>query len=137
MSTVRDRASKVPSPTQATDRAADRVARRVLRVGAAPAKVDEDEVYRSFSLAMVLSGLRCTLSYVILPFVLPALGVLPGVGPWIGIPVGVVALVFDVRGLRRFWIFGHRWRWPMTVLYVLVMMMVSALVGVDVAHIVH
>lgn len=136
MSTLQGRASEVQASRSSVDGRADRIARRVLRVGAAPAKVDEDEVYRSFSLAMVLSGLRCTLSYVILPFVLPALGVLPGVGPWIGIPVGVVALVFDVRGLRRFWVFGHRWRWPMTLLYVLVMMMVSALVGVDVAAIV-
>lgn len=136
MSTLQGRASEVQASRSSVDGRADRIARRVLRVGVAPAKVDEDEVYRSFSLAMVLSGLRCTLSYVILPFVLPALGVLPGVGPWIGIPVGVVALVFDVRGLRRFWVFGHRWRWPMTLLYVLVMMMVSALVGVDVAAIV-
>lgn len=79
---------------------------------------------------MLLSGLRCTLSYVILPFVIPALGLgaMAKVGPEIGIPIGVVALFFDVKGIRRFWVAGHKWRWQMTFIYLAVIGLVTYLV---------
>lgn len=87
-----------------------------------------------FSFAMVISALRCTLSYVILPFVLPALGLgaTVGLGPYFGIPIGVAALYFDIKGIRRFWVAGHRLRWQMTVIYLLVIGLVLSLVIGDV-----
>ncbi len=76
---------------------------------------------------MLLSALRCLLSYVILPVVTPVLGVAASVGPYIGIPVALVALVFDIKGVRRFWLANHRWKWSMTVLYAAVIAMVLGL----------
>ena len=86
---------------------------------------------------MVISGLRCLLSYVVLPFVAPAVGAATGVEPYLGIPISIVALVFDVRGLRRFWIADHRYRWHMTVVYLAVMGLVTALLIGDIAKLVH
>jgi hypothetical protein len=108
--------------------------RRLLRVPEGPARVREDAVYGVFSTSVVLSGLRCLLSYVVLPFVTPLLGAAAGAAPAIGIPVGLVALIFDVKGARRFWLAGHRWRWPMTGLYAIVTILVAVLVGIDAAH---
>ncbi|SHE89865.1 hypothetical protein SAMN02745225_01942 [Ferrithrix thermotolerans DSM 19514] len=111
--------------------AADVAVCKLLRVSKVQATASsEEKAQRLFSVAMVISGLRCILSYVILPFVLPALGlgVTAGVGPLIGIPVGLVALAFDVRGVRRFWIAGHKWRWQMTAIYTSVMALVTYLV---------
>ena len=86
---------------------------------------------------MVISGLRCLLSYVLLPFVGPAVGAAAGVEPYLGIPISVIALVFDVRGLRRFWIADHRYRWQMTAIYLAVMGLVSALLIGDIGRLVH
>lgn len=83
---------------------------------------------------MLISAFRCLLSYIVLPVITPALGVAAGAGPAIGIPVGVLALVFDVMGIRRFWVARHRLRWPMTAIYLAVMAMVSVLLGRDIAH---
>ncbi len=83
---------------------------------------------------MVISGLRCLLSYLVLPILTPALGAAAGVGPIIGIPIAVVALVFDVRGIRRFWLADHRWRWPITVVYLAVMGLVASLLATDITH---
>jgi len=89
-----------------------------------------DEAHRLFSSSMLLSALRCLLSYVILPVVTPILGVAASVGPYIGIPVALVALVFDIKGVRRFWLANHHWKWPMTALYAAVILLVlSLLVG--------
>ncbi len=113
---------------------ADAVARRLLRIpDQVAARGTRSDPEGLFSLAMIISGLRCTLSYVILPFLLPALGLgaVAGLGPEIGIPVGVVALYFDVKGIRRFWLAGHRLRWQMTLIYLAVIGLVLYLVIVD------
>ncbi len=113
---------------------ADVVARWLLRIPDRQApRATRSDPEHLFSLAMVISGLRCTLSYVILPFLLPALGLgaVAGLGPEIGIPVGVVALYFDIKGIRRFWLAGHRLRWQMTLIYLAVIGLVLYLVITD------
>ena len=97
---------------------------------------EEAAAQRLFNVSMVLSGLRCLLSYVILPIVTPALGEAARVGPIVGVPIAVVALVFDVMAVRRFWAADHRWRWGISLIYVVVMSMVLALLVGDVVHLV-
>ncbi|HTT85720.1 MAG TPA: hypothetical protein VMF60_00005, partial [Acidimicrobiales bacterium] len=75
---------------------ADLAMRRILCVPAQPAPVDDDAVHRMFSLSITVSALRCLLSYVVFPVLSPALGFAAGVGPAVGIPIAVLALVFDV-----------------------------------------
>lgn len=120
----------------ATETRSDVAMKRLLRVPEPTEASESSETEREqsaerlFSFAMLLSGLRCTLSYVILPFVIPALGLgaTARVGPEIGIPIGVVALFFDVKGIRRFWVAGHKWRWQMTFIYLAVIGLVTYLV---------
>src|ERR1700679_1786067 len=106
--------------------AADRTMRRLLRVPDQRPAASEDSAHRIFSISIVLSALRCLLTYIILPVLTPLLGAATSVGPEIGIPLAVVALVFDVRGIRRFWLADHRWRWQMTGVYTVVMAFVIA-----------
>lgn len=115
---------------------ADTAMRRLLCIPADPPAVGEDAVHRMFSLSIVVSALRCLLSYVVFPIASPALGVATGVGPAIGIPIAVLALAFDVVGIRRFWLNDHRWRWAMTLLYAAVMVLVSVLLVGDVVALV-
>jgi hypothetical protein len=112
---------------------ADRFARWALRVRD---PVDGQEVHNLFSASMALSGTRCLLSYIVLPVLAPWLGTLPFIGPAIGIPVGVVALVFDVRAMRRFFASDHRWRWVAAVVYLAVMAMVASLVFRDISRLI-
>jgi hypothetical protein len=110
---------------------ADRFARWALRVRE---PVDGQEVHNIFSASMALSGTRCVLSYIVLPVLAPWLGALPFIGPAIGIPVGLLALVFDVRAMRRFFQADHRWRWVAAVVYLAVMAMVATLVFRDISR---
>jgi hypothetical protein len=112
---------------------ADRFARWALRVRE-PAS--GQEVHNIFSASMALSGTRCLLSYIVLPLLTPWLGALPFVGPAIGIPVGVLALVFDVRAMRRFFQTDHRWRWVAAAVYLAVMAMVATLVFRDISRLI-
>jgi hypothetical protein len=115
---------------------ADQTMRRLLRVPDDRAPIDESETHRIFSASIFLSALRCLLSYIVLPVVLPAIGLARGVGPWIGIPIGLLALVFDYRGIRRFWLADHRQRWAFSALYAVVGVMVFTLVVVDIVDVI-
>jgi hypothetical protein len=67
--------------------------------------------------------------------VLPIVGLAPGIGPIIGIPIGVLALTFDYLGIRRFWLADHRQRWAFTALYAVVGTMVLILLIVDIVDV--
>lgn len=105
--------------------------RRVLRIPEQPV-MTATEAERSFSFALLLSATRCIVGYGIMPVALPLLALAPGIEPWIDIPIGLVALGFDVRGMRRFWLANHKRRMSATVLYALVMVFVVVLLVRDV-----
>ena len=86
---------------------------------------------RVFSTSMVISGVRCALTYVILPFLAPLAGVSSGVGPWIGLPLGLVAIAANVLSIRRFWGSNHRWKWPMSLINGAVIGLLTVLVMMD------
>jgi hypothetical protein len=115
---------------------ADQTMRRLLRVPDGQTPIDESETHRIFSASIFLSALRCLLSYIVMPVVLPAIGLARGVGPAIGIPIGLLALTFDYLGIRRFWLADHRQRWAFSALYAVVGTMVLVLLVVDIVDVV-
>ena len=92
-----------------------------------------DPATRAFSASMVISGIRCLLTYVVFPWILPLVGFASGVGPAVGIGVGVVAIGFNVASIRRFWIPRHRWRWWITALNASVIVLLLVLLAVDIS----
>lgn len=87
---------------------------------------------RVFSLSLVVSGLRCLLTYIVLPWVLPLIGLAKGVGPAVGIAVGVLAIVFNVLSIRRFSASTHAWRRPLMALNGVVIVLLLFLLVSDV-----
>jgi hypothetical protein len=85
----------------------------------------------AFQRSMLISGLRCTLTYVVFPFVLPAVGFASRVGPALGITIGVIAMVCDVFTIRRFFQVDHRWRWAFSGLALSVIGLLSVLLVQD------
>jgi hypothetical protein len=111
---------------------ADRVARRMLRIPDEVAKGNTRQAERAFQTSMMISAARCTLTYIVLPFLLPLFGIFKSVGPVVGLVIGVVALVCDVFSIRRFFIAEHKYRWHFTVVAGSVMALLSILVVRDV-----
>jgi len=97
---------------------------------------EQVEAGRIFSLSLVISGTRCLLTYIILPWVLPLLGLAKGVGPAVSLAVGVVAIAFNVLSIQRFQRSGHRWRYPLMVLNSTVIAFLLFLVVTDIADLV-
>ena len=86
---------------------------------------------RLFSKSIVISGIRCVLAYLILPFVTPFIGLAPGVGAGFGLVIGLVAIVANVFSIRRFWRADHRWKIQATVLHCSVLILLTVLMVID------
>jgi hypothetical protein len=124
------------APPASVRSGADLFMRRLLRIPDQRKPVPESETHRIFGVSIFLSATRCLLSYIVLPIVLPFLGLARGVGPWLGIPIGVLALYFDVLGIRRFWLADHHQRWLFSAIYAVVGAMVLTLLIVDIVDLV-
>jgi hypothetical protein len=115
--------------------AADVAMRRVLRIPDGHTAT-EGAAQRAFSTSVLVSAVRCVLTYVALPFLAPALGLAAGVGPAIGLPIGAVAVASNVLTIRRFWAADHRWRWVYTALALTVMALLLVLMVQDITTLV-
>ncbi len=127
--------SSVPVAAPAR-RSADDVMRRALRIVDVAPSPHRPGVRRAFSASVLLSAVRCLLTYVILPFVAPALGIAAQVGPGIGIPLVGLAVAANVVTIRRFWQVNHPWRWAYTTIALTVIVLLVVLVAGDVAELV-
>ncbi|MFV0316942.1 MAG: hypothetical protein ACK5O2_08270 [Microthrixaceae bacterium] len=97
----------------------------------ATAGAEADSATRVFSKSVLISGIRCTLAYVVFPWILPLLGLADSVEPWVGIPISVIAIGFNIASIRRFWKSDHQWKWIITVINVSVIGLLLTLLLVD------
>ncbi len=105
------------------------------QAGDGPA-ADGGQAERLFSKSIVISGIRCVLAYLILPFATPFIGLAPGVGAGFGLVIGLVAIAANVFSIRRFWRADHRWKMPVTVIHVGVIGLLVVLAVQDVIELV-
>ena len=102
------------TPRPASDHPADRFMRRLLRLPEGRTATAA-EARSAFQKSLMFSSARCLLMYIVFPFVLPAIGITQGVGPAIGLVIGMLAMVSIVYSIRRFWRANHSKRWHYTV----------------------
>lgn len=124
------------SPREVHRSRADLVVRRLLRIPDETVDLSDANTYRVFQRSMGISAVRCTLTYVVFPFVLPALNFAKGYGPWIGLIIGSIALVCDTFAIRRFFAVDHRYRWHFSTIAFAIMCLLTVLLVQDISHIV-
>lgn len=105
-----------PAPSSSgfrSDRAADRWMRRVLRITGVDLRSGEG-AHHAFRISVVISALRCLITYVAIPVLVPILSL----AGWLAAPVGIVlcaiAAVNGMISVRRFWRADHPHRWTYT-----------------------
>lgn len=63
---------------------------------------------------MLVSAVRCLVTYVLIPIVVPILSLSGWVAAPIGMALCVLAVVNGIVSMRRFWRADHRQRWMYT-----------------------
>ncbi|MCH9838155.1 MAG: hypothetical protein P8O03_02160 [Ilumatobacter sp.] len=109
--TTSDQSVVAPGPARSD---ADRFMRRMLRLPVGTTSTAA-EARSAFQKSLVFTTCRCLLMYIVLPFVLPAVGIARGVGPVVGIAIGLLAVVSIIYSIRRFWRADHSKRWHYTI----------------------
>lgn len=99
-----------------TDGAPDRFMRRLLRLPVDGPKATAADARRALRTSILVTATRCLLMYIVLPFVLPAIGVATDAAPAIVLPVNALAMVMITMSVRRFWRADHPKRWWYTAL---------------------
>jgi hypothetical protein len=107
-------------------------ARTAVTTAPAPDRATDAEATGVFSRSVLISGIRCTLAYVVFPWLLPLVGLAGAVGPVIGLVIGVVAIGFNIASIRRFHGSDHRWKWPITAVNVSVIVLLMILAVEDI-----
>jgi len=64
-----------------------------------------------FGLSLFFSGARCVLQYVVLPFVLPVIGVAGNFAIQLTLVITVIAVIAIIASLRRFWAIDYAYKW--------------------------
>lgn len=96
-----------------SDRAADRLMRRLLGVTGIDRR-SGDGAHRAFRTAVLVSAVRCLITYLAIPVLVPVLSLSGRVAAPVGLALCAVAYVNGVIAVRRFWASDHRYRWMYT-----------------------
>jgi O-antigen/teichoic acid export membrane protein len=124
------------SSTTAERTTADRFMRRLLRVGDV---VDKNAILgarRNTTAAIVVSGIRCIITYLLIPILAPIVGLTGAASAPITIALSVLAIYMGISGVRRFWIADHRARWAYTTFIGVVVVLLLIGIVVDVRTII-
>ncbi len=90
---------------------------------------------RSTTTAIVVSGVRCTITYLLIPILAPIVGLLDTLGAPISIALSAFAMMMGIAGVRRFWIADHRARWSYTTFIGVILVMLCVAIVIDVTTI--
>lgn len=82
--------------------------------------------------SLVLSAIRCVITYAILPAAAPVFGFSDTVGAPIGVVVSVAAIALSLHSLRRVWLADWTYRWSYTAFIAVVVSLLSWLLVLDV-----
>lgn len=87
---------------------------------------------RAFGFSLMFSAVRCILQYVILPFVLPVIGITLEAAIPVVLAINVVALVSIVYSVRRFWQVNYKYKWQYLPVAGAAFVVLSAFIVLDV-----
>ncbi len=114
---------------------ADRFMRRLLRVSATDARAARG-AQRAFRVSIVISAIRCTVSYLAVPILIPFTAIAGLVAAPLSIALCLFAIVNGVISIRRFWIANHRYRWMYTAFMAFVFAVLAVAIVFDVNRLV-
>lgn len=115
--------------------------RKLLRIPAAagvPAAAAENDqgAHRALRVSLVISGLRCLATYLMIPVLVPVVSLVGVVAAPVGIVLSLVAMVSGTLGVRRFWLSDHRAKWVYTWFMAFIFVVLTVFLITDISRLV-
>ena len=86
---------------------------------------------RAFGFSLMFSAVRCILMYVVLPFVLPVVGVTLDAAVPLMMVINVVAIVSILYSVRRFWQVDYKYKWSYLPIAAVALVLLVAFIVLD------
>ena len=115
--------------------APDLFMRRLLRVGVVDPGATEG-AHRAFRWSILVTAVRCTILYLIVPILIPVISVARVVAAPVSIALCIFALVNGVVSVRRFWTANHPARWQYSAFMVIVFVVLLLSIIIDITTLV-
>ena len=132
-----DASATVAPPATVERPPADRFMRKLLRIkDVERSNKTKRLAHRNFQIAMIITGIRCTITYLLIPIFVPIIGLSGMVSAPIGIVLSLVAILTGISSLRQFWRSDHRYRWMYTAFIGVVFAVVAIALTVDISTLV-
>lgn len=90
--------------------------------------------HRAFQTSLIISGIRCLITYLLVPIVVPILSFARVIAAPLGIALCVLAVINGIASVRRFWIANHRARWMYTGFISFVFLVLAVALTTDIAR---
>ena len=116
--------------------AADQVMRRLLRIEGDPVPGAVFDAQNKLRSSIIISGIRCIITYLLVPIVTPLIGFMGTVAAPVSIALSIIAIGFGYNSMRRFWLADHRLRWRYTTFIAVVFVLLVVGIGLDVARLI-
>lgn len=113
---------------------ADGFMRRLLRVQPTRDEAVVKQATRAMSRSIVISGIRCLFTYLLIPLAGPVFHLSNSIGRPLTILLGLAAVWFSISSMRRFWTANHRYRWHYTGFAFAIIIYMAYGITADFAH---
>ncbi len=109
--------------------------RRLLRIEGNPDPGAVLGAQRAMTSSIMVSAVRCMITYIVVPILTPIIGILDLVDAPLSLVLCCLAFFMSGRSLRRFWRADHSKRWHYTALVVVVWSFLAVAVIRDITQI--
>ena len=92
--------------------------------------------HRAFRVSVVFSGIRCLITYLVIPIAVPLLSFAGVLAAPIGIVLCIIAVVNGIHSVRRFWISEHRMKWLYTWFMAFVFLVLGVALYADISRLI-
>ncbi|MEO8393160.1 MAG: hypothetical protein ABI700_09225 [Chloroflexota bacterium] len=117
----------------------DQFVGRILFVKPQPIPVavetDESEAQRAFKFSLIFTGVRCILQYIVLPFILPVIGIAAASALPLLLLINVFAIVSMLFSVRRFWQINYQYKWQYLLMALLILAALTGFIALDLSRI--
>lgn len=118
-------------PVETTRPPADVFMRRALGVTGDPVRGAVFDAQNKLRSSIIISGIRCIITYLLVPIITPIIGFMGAVAAPISIALSLIAIGFGYNSLKRFWLADHPLRWRYTIFIAVVWVLLVVGIGID------
>ena len=116
----------------------DHLIGRLLFVKAPSTSVSgENDARRAFNFSLIFTGVRCILQYIVLPFILPVIGIAADTALPILLVINVLAIISMFYSVRRFWQINYEYKWQYLLFALFILVLLVAFIALDLSRLSH